>query len=425
MSKLLKHKEMIKTILIAVLVLSAVLLAGKAGYYSAISDKLRMGAGASDEGSLAADNIESFTGLRPFAVAVKPEDGGMLCVRYSYEEMTLTYSRLSVLLAEAIDSITTITKTDEPGWRNAIKNQSAYFCFYFRIPMSLLALNLGVSDAELEGISATEILLSNEYGTTTLYFRDGADTYYACETDMGSSALSSAIEQFEGASASFAYEDEAHQKLAPYTIISQSDYEISYLTATSAFSDSFDCEPIFSSCGINSKVMKSYPENSGTVFVENNKTLRMNRDGSASFSITSNAGEESGKAGAIDIVSAVNLAVGLTSKVIAPNTGDASLVLSGVSFDEETSSYTITMEYTVNGILVSLKSGESAVTIVVQNGRIEKASFRALSFAVGRADTSVLASAQAVAIADARGGYLRLSYAEDATGAFACKWVVD
>lgn len=182
---------------------------------------------------------------------------------------------------------------------------------------------------------------------------------------------------------------------------------------------------MFSSFSINSKVVKSYPEDSGTVFVENNKTLRIKSDGSLSFSITAVAGEESGKSENVDMYTAVNLALELMGNAVSPNIGDAILVLSEVSYDESTAAYTIKMEYTVNGILVSLSSGESAATIVVQNGHIESVDLRALRFTIGGIDTSVLAAAQAIAIADVWGGYLHLEYVEDAKGSFACKWVVD
>lgn len=425
MPKFKKRKELVKTIAICLLVLSAVLLAGKSGYYNAISDKLQSGSKSLSANGLPAENIESFTGLFPFSVAVRPENGEMLCCRYDQEAMSLTYARVSVLLAEAMDSITTtIEETNETAWRSATRAQSAYFCFYSEIPMSLLATNLGVSDAGLEDISAIEILLSNEYGTLNLYFRDGADAYYGCTTDMGSAALSSLIQQFEGTPASFAYEDEAHKKLAPYTIISQRDYEISYLSASPQISDENGNKTIFAAFGISSKVMKSYLENNGTVFVEGSKTLRIKPDGTIAYSVSPSS-EESRTSESMDIASAVNLAVGLTSKVLVPDIGDASLVLSSVYYDEDTSSYTIIMDYSANGILVLLKSADSAAEIVVQGGKIVKANFKALSFALGGADSSVLATSQAVAIADEKGGYLRLSYIEDAGGAFSCEWVVD
>ena len=425
MPKIIWHKERIKTAVIILLLISAVALAGRSGYYSAILEKFSSRApnASISSSATATAAAEGFAVYRPLSMAINFESGTHHGVQYSAAALEGAYARFSGTFGEALGSAREKMQVSEMQWRAALNEFGVYFLFPCEIPVSLLASFLGTdAGAEIKDVSASQFVISCGSEDVRILFQSGDGDFYTCKTDVSLSAILANIELYEENGAVFSYEMPEYSNSYAYTLIPEALGNVQKLAAQPAFSEDFDYSSIFSGFGINTKVMTSYTEADGVqVFIEGDKNLRILPDGTVFF--TSSPTNASSSQNSME--DALSIALRLAGGTIGANSGAASPMLSGISYDEAKGQWTVTFHYVAEGILVSLYGQPEAAKIVISASEILRAELNFLSFSLGEPERSILPVSSAVAIAASKKGYLRLVYAEDAAGAFSCGWVVN
>jgi len=429
--KFILHREQIKTLVIILLLISAVALAGQSGYYSAISEKLSSAQTASASAAVSASAAEEgFAAYNPLSMSINVEAGAHHGVQYSAAALESAYARFSVALGEALGSAHEVVTVDERQWQNALNGPGVYFSFPCEIPVAILASFLGAeAGEEIENISASRFVISCGSDEVRLLFWGEDGAFYMCKTDVSLSAILSNIALYEENGATFAYKLPEAEGLAPYTLIPEALGAVQKLVAQPSFSEDFDYSGIFAAFGINTKVMTGYTEADGAqVFVEGDKNLRILPDGTVVFGSAAPVGAATAQD---DVANAVSLALSLAGSTIGVSSGAAAAMLSDISYDKASGRCTVTFQYVAEGISVSLYGPSAAAEIVIGGGEVLSAELRALRFSLGEEERSLLPVSSAVAIMSAaasaasKNGSLCLVYAQDAAGAIACVWMVD
>ena len=120
--------------------------------------------------------------------------------------------------------------------------------------------------------------------------------------------------------------------------------------------------------------------------------------------------------------SAVNSAWRTAERTIGFSCGDGGLLFAGVSFDAAQQTYTVLLDYVVDGIPVRLASGHAA-EIVLYGDAVVQARLQFRRFTRTEEQTVLLPYLQAAAIAAAQQAEPELIYA-DAGDDTACMWVI-
>ncbi len=123
-----------------------------------------------------------------------------------------------------------------------------------------------------------------------------------------------------------------------------------------------------------------------------------------------------------DVADVVSRAWQAAERCLGQLAGDAALRLSGAVYNPSQRSYTVTLDYFVDGIPVRLASG-SAGEIVVRDDTVIQARLQLREFTRTQARTKLLPCLQTAAIAERQQRQPELIYA-DGGEATECMWVM-
>ena len=414
--------HLLRLLLIALLIVSAALLARASGYYDELFHRLP--AAVSEEsgnadGELSLSAAELAEAVRPRTVLVCRE-GKAVASAYSGEATEAEFHRFSAILGEALGSAGEPEEISEKEFRGGLESGSVFMDFSCGMPLELLAEWLGSEMSGKAGSTEVQFLyLGLSDGAVQLCYRDGDGRFCRCTTAAVSETLDARMGDFQGVSAEFAYGDRSLKHLDPYTVLLSALPEFSGV-AGAAVRDGINTEELMQTFGMNSYVVSSYTEADGTrVYIENEKSLRVHPDGAVVFRAGSADGERSIAEG---LTAAVSYAYAAAKRSIGQYAGEADVLLSGIATDG-TDQYTVTFDYCIGSVPLRMASG-SAAQFSIKDGILTDARLSLRYYLFTDTAEKMLPMRFAAAIADAAGTTPTLVYA-DGGDQISCIWVKD
>ena len=416
-----KLASLLRRLLIAALLVSAVLLARETGYYRRAFDRVSGTAAQveSHETPAALSATELVRTVRPRAVLVRSPDGSSRASAYAGEETEEAFRLFSAILGEVLGSAGEAEPISEELFRAGMETECVFFDFFCELPLGALAQWLGSEMGMVADAQAQCLYLSVSDVNVALSYRGADGGFYRCASAAVSETLRARMEGFAGCGAHLAYTDALFPALAPYTVLLDALPEIIGVNGVSAFSGT-DTAELLQTVGMNRFFASSYTEADGTkVFIESEKTLRFSPDGALSFRAGASDGERQAGEG---VFAAVNYAYALAVRSIGRSAGEADVLFSGVSEDAP-DCYTVTFDYCLNCIPLRFPTGNAA-KIVLRNGHLAELELRLRSYAHTDTPETVLPMRQAAAIANAARSTPALIYADSGSDV-KCTWVKD
>lgn len=406
--------ELIKTALIAVLVVTAALLLAEAGYF----DKLITSSSAQTDAAVSEGYGAELTreSAIPMQVIVCSGDGGRYAAAWDDDAVTGAFSRFAALLGEALGSAGESAEVSEREWRGALSCRGAVFDYGCLRRLDLLAMWLG-TDAESGAgeLSARRFALVEANGAVELWLSDGGGLYRRCATAVGVQALDAALSAFTPNGAEFAYEG-GYDDIEPYTLIMSSKSSARAASAENPMS-AYDAAQLFAALGMSGYAADPYTEPDGVrVYVDGDKTLRISPDGAVTYRC--NGGGSGASA-----YEAVNSASELVYLTLGETCGEAQVVLTGLDYDGEADEYTVRFDYILDRCTVELADYDCAATVVVTSGVITRATLLLRSYTLTDETAELLPMRHAAVAAAADGGELRLVYGDNGDSV-TCGWAV-
>jgi hypothetical protein len=422
-----RTKERAKTVLIIVLAISGVLLAVNSGLFQlGASRKQTTASGQASSGSqtgTAGSVAVNIAG--PYVIAVTDASGSHCALTYDGAELVQAYDGLSAYLGEALGSAGDPEQITESEWAAALKGTGAYFDFVYAQPIYLLSASLGTSmTSSASQHSARRFCLSLDDGSVYLYYQRARDgEYYKCTTAVNTAAVTAKLGDWKPNGAAFMFEtDYDYDKVDGCFLILDGQPQVHAISGQNPLGADFDASALTAKLGMNSYLASSYKEGDGTrVYVDGSCTLRASADGKVTFKNSEPSGADGYEK--TDIKAALRTANQIVSATIAASGGIASAVMDGIRYDDSTDTYTVSYDYQVTGLPVSVGPGSAAV-ITVTGGSVTGAELYYREYTYSGADDSPLPAVQAMAVAQAKGGGMPQLCYVDSGDTVTAGWII-
>ena len=398
----------LRLVLIAALLVSALLLADATGYYDRVFERI---AGAGTEKTESSDVLpglsaaELANAVRPRTVLVRTVEGDTAVSAYEGDETEAAFHRFSAILSEALGSAGEPEAIDEKTFRAGLGAGCVWIDFFCEMPLEVLAQWLGGDmHSGAAQMRAQRLYLGLSDLTAQLVYQASDGSFYRCTTAAMSDALETRINEFGGGKAArFAFEDASMRKMQPYTVLLETLPQCAGVVGASGRT-SVSAEELLQAAEMNRYLASTYTEADGTlVYIDNEKSLRINPDGTVTFR-----------------ASAVNYAYSVAQQSIGRCAQQADILLTEISGDAERG-YTVCFDYCMDGIPLRLASG-SAARIVIRDGQLAEFRLALRSYTRAEEPQLVLPMRQAAAIAEAEGAAPILVYV-DSGERVSCTWV--
>lgn len=439
-----KAVELLKTVLIVLLTLTAVGLVERVQFYSGLSSRDWMGeffrqlpgavSGTAEPGvqSVLSD------GLRPVRIAVCNENG-RYGIQYD-DELTGTAfeDTLGSLLGEALAGAGAASEISEQMWRQALDagKASVYYDFLGNVPLSTLCIWLGgEQNSALTGQARRILLVQDGAAASTLYYIGNDGRFYTASTDQPSdSRLLSVTAGFTPNQAFFAFEQaERYENLDPYVMILPQTlkpwiYKASNPIAPEQSDDTLG--QLLKDLSFHPQTSAVYQSADGRVVREGTDTLRIIDNGTVIYHAVSSqnprypmgSGEESPGLGEI-----VEAARKIAEEGLIPWCGSAKLYLIGTE-QKQDGSTVVYFGYVLNGIAVQLPEDTFAARFIARDGYISDYTFCIRSYQKTENSSAVLPELQAAAAMKAMGvqqDELLLSYLDKGGDQVIATWIAE
>ncbi len=408
--------------LIALLLVSAVLLLRRTGYYDGIRSRIESSRIVRTERNPEAEAAQprSAEALMPLAISVRSaEGGGRYGAAYNHDQTAAVFRRFSVDLGEALGSAGAPAECAEEGFRACLDRCSVAMQFACPVRLELLSGWLGVEMSSAAAEHTTQLLcLSASESEALICYRTEDGLCYACTTAVSAEGFRSRAAEYTPNGAGYAWESNRYG-LEGYTLLLQELPDIPVLRSAVPLPRESETDAMLTSMGMNSFVASSYSESDGTmVYVSDEATLRISPTGTVLFrrAGTPEVDTDDG------ITAAVSRAWDVAETCLGKFTGAGTLRVTGAVWNPAQRSYTVTMDFFVNGIPVRLASGHAA-ELVIRGGKVLQAQLELRRFTRTSERSELLPCLQAAAIAAGAQGRPELIYA-DAGEATECRWVI-
>jgi len=426
--------NMAKNCVIVLLFISAVFLLFKAvvngqeSVFESLSNLFSGNSGAST--SNLPDSEISGNAAFPVFLLTTTEDGSHYAVKYDSQSKDKLISQFTTYLGEALGSSGNLKEISVEQWQQALSGSGVFFDYLYPQPLSAIASWLGYDiTGEVSSKTARRLFLGNDDGNMTLYFiSEGDGKIFSCETARDFSSLSPKIADCPIGTANFAFElGVEYANLDPYFIFSHESGTLSAVTVSNPVRDnSFDSSNLLPFFGMNQQTVSEYTETDGSqVYVDGEKTLRVEASGAVIFSVTGNNGLYlSSNSGALSIIDSISSCYEIVKNSIGLTSGDASLGLVGVTSAASPSSCSVNFGYYVDGLPVTLPRGGFAASFDISGGAIIRAELSYRKYVSSGGTLMALPEKQASVIAEAKGGEPVLTY-EDKSDSVDCTWIIN
>ena len=221
--------EWVKTALILLLTISAMLLGRQTGLFDEFVDAIPVfrniaafikGAGTAKSDSTAASFKEA---ARPSAIVITNNDGGRFGVRGDVHSRNTAYDRTSSILGEALGSASVSLEISEDEWRAALQRSGVYYEYLSPVKLSILGGWLGARVPDAVGdVLLRRVCVAFTEDKSKVYYHNYANgLFYAAETASSYGKVHE-LEIYNENGALFAFETSVGAaENAPYMIILQ------------------------------------------------------------------------------------------------------------------------------------------------------------------------------------------------------------
>lgn len=421
MKRMRKRKwiEPLKTALIVILALIAVLLGRETGVVPAARSALSSAASPAEESGVSGETLQNLRSARaaePEALCVC-QPSGRTGIMWDESALNAAFERFSAALAEAIGTAAASGEETEAELLTALQNYGVFFSYRTALPPETLALWLGTSPgAGMLRDDISMLFLSAGERAVTLHCRTDSGMLYRCETAVQPETLRARMEDYQPNGARFAIEDPRLAALSPDFMLLSELPAMPPASVSAVPVSALDCNRLARLFGMNSYVMTGYSESDGTaVYIDGELTLRVSPDAVMQFRRTGAVNAADADPGA-DAAKAWAFASGALSGLC----GDAAFSYAGKT---ETASGTVfRFEYALNGIRVS---APAAAEITVSGGNVVYAVCRPLAFSLSEGTETLLPLYQAAAIASAGGASRPAPFYAETEDGLHCLWIYD
>ncbi|NCB51569.1 MAG: hypothetical protein EOM54_06785 [Clostridia bacterium] len=429
-SKIINKKRLIeagKSLLIAALVISALILSVNIGLFSGLTNSDVIDGVLSLRSDT--ENPESggtyTAAASPFCIVITPAAGAHYSAMYEEEAVTAAYERFSDSLGEALGSAGEPEEITDDEWEAALSDCSVYFDFFKDQRLDVLAGWLGTA---MSGSSATQTarricLAANDSGVSLYYIRAIEGVAYRCDTALSHSSLCGKIEEYLPDGSVFNFELETPFDLVDsFTVIRPGQPAVDSVTAGNPLESGGEGEAMLSVFRMNSLLAYPYTDPDGAqIFVEGDATLRIEADGILTYGWTNPDREQA----AISPAQAIEIARAACEATLGARCGEASLYLSYIGSDSEMIEYSIKFDYVLNGVPVSFSDGSSAAEITITGSEITSAKMTFREYAYSDIAERPLPALYAAAVVQASGGgEPRLTYIDN-MDSVAADWIIE
>lgn len=324
--------------------------------------------------------VETYAAAPPSRMAIVGLSG-RYGVQYRQEEVDQLFFRFGSLLGDAMVSAGEPQEITENHWRQCLSRMSVYFDFDSNIPLSALGSWLqSEGQCGLPGSARRILLTEGEEDRVVLCYQSGEDgLFYFCDTGLSRSLhLEPMVENIEGNSAGFAYENEKLAPLLqPYTLLTEDSNEQIYAGRT----------PLTEELGADILERLDFKDDNhvavsgGQAYLDGSARLEVSDEGMMTFSDgherkypVNSAGDEPTTA---ELIEAARTLADIT---IGRECGEAELYLVSIQPLEE-EIYRIRFGYRINGSAVWLYEEGWAAQFVIQDGVVSEFTLHFRSYA--------------------------------------------
>jgi hypothetical protein len=324
-----------------------------------------------------ASALSSSDSLADAAVPVRMAVGtdlGLYGVQYDQAAVDELFASTGPLLGEALSSAGAPATLSQGQWQALLSGQYLYFDFTSPVPLASLCLWLNDRTAEtsLDGSARSFLLVPDQDGTIVLCYRDGAEGYFRCATELDATLhLTPLTESVTPNNAFFAFD-------APS--LSDAVSPLTLFTAQELRMPVYQCDGFVSSANgdalsqlldaLSFSDQNQTDVSSGFIYVDGEDTLRLSTDRQAVYYSSSGGGKYAAGDG---LAGAVDAAWTLADAALTGLCGEARLYLvSAQADDNESDSYTVTFGYALSGAAVYLSDQGWAAQFQVRDGSVVK-----------------------------------------------------
>ena len=423
-----------KSFIILFLIISAVFLMFKAVIYEPNSTLANLlgnyESTAEKTTAVPINNNTSVIAAEPVFILVTVEDHSHFAVKYDSLNKDELFTQFSSALGEALGSSGEPKEISIEQWQNALRESGVFFDYLYPQPLSAIAGWLGMKiSSSASSAEARRLYIGNKNGNIILYYiNEENGTIYSCDTKASFSSLTFKINNYNMGSAKFAFEmGDEYKNLDPYFIFSGESTKLRSVGASNPLQNNFPLESLLSIFGINSRSASKYPETDGSiVYVEGDKSLRIDTTGKVLFSVMGKSGiaipYNTDELTITDSISACSQIVESSLGLIS---GDGKLGLTSI---KNSSSYptftTINYGYYIGGLPVTLPNDTFAASFQISGGAITRAEFYFRQYNYTGDSASALPEKQATAIVKVSGGEPILTY-EDSGNGVTSMWIIN
>lgn len=424
-----KALERLKTLVIILLVVSAVLMAVNIQLFRNIISRFQ-DAAPDDPGGQGELVLSSGANL-PFRMAYMSE-AGRCGLQYGSGEIEVYYNMIATTIGEAFGSASNIVTISETVWRRQLGENGVYFDYLGSIPSEALASWFGVEPpADFPSVSIRHLaLVQSGEGTALCFIGESGEAgavFYQGETAVKFSAVGQLLEGMLPNGASFAFElDGEYENISDYTMLTGGQPRLPVLSATSPLNSEEARQRLILAFDFNPNTTSRYEESDGThVIVETSGTLRFPPGGGVIYRQTSTDGSiripvpSDGVAGVSQVVA--------FAKKIASDCGiisgaEQDIYLTGAQSADGV--ITAAFGYTFRGVPIRLASGKDAIYIEVSGGTVKTLELNLRVFTPGEELVSLMPEKMAIAAtAKLPTGELYIAYTQDNSDVFSPVWL--
>lgn len=226
MSKTNKAVERVKTALIVLLTISALLLGWQTGLYHDVANSIPFIGSFADfvMGSSGAE-ISSGTQIReaarPMCIVITSKDGGRFGARYDTDARNAAYDRVISIVGETLGSAARPTEVGEDEWRNALSGPGVYFEYYMPVKLSILDgwIDARMPDTTEDALVRRLVVAIGEDRSRLYYQDDESGLFYGADT-ASAAGKAQELDVFSANGAIFAFETgTTGAGNAPYVLI--------------------------------------------------------------------------------------------------------------------------------------------------------------------------------------------------------------
>ena len=431
-------REAVKTVLLVVLIITALLL-----FYASWLYGVRSGDMPENSAFVA---FGRYLGLidapaeplsQGAAVSALPVDAavaggnGLFGAQQGSQEAQTIYERVRPVLAEALGSAQELRRVTDGQYTAALSADTmAYLEYEGTLSTGLLAQWLGVT-CTVQDTSFHAILLAAEGDGVCLYLRSVPDgVLYCANTSAGEKALADAVAGYSANGAGFAFSNDTLSQYLPQESIVMDPPDGIYDLRASVpelTAGGEEMKALLEAVEYNAYTARKYEDLDGTlVYVSEYSTLRIEKDGRITFSAKDARGglpiqegedadtpEQLGAA----VERARAIAQGLVSSV--GGEGEAYFECAVPTQD----GYDITFGVAIQGIPVGTGGTDAGVLVRVRSGAVWYVEYSGLRYEIMEQENFLLTQEQAAAASGLRGdGRLRLRYIADEEGVYHPAW---